>query len=375
VKSHLSEEEINKYQNHSLSPSELLELDEHMENCTDCATRLMNPSMIDSRTASLQMHLQTAEDEDHLEYEELIGYLTQKLKPFDREIVEKHLQTCAACAADEQDLRKFRKVVDTRRSSQSFTLRFAAVAAAIIFVTIGAALYFLNQPKSKPIAFVIQDGPDQISFNKDGHLVNSNTKIGKDVEQQIQNAFEGKGLQKPPMLSELQGKKGVLLSGENPQKYFHLIEPVGTVVRSDHPTFRWDAQPGITDYTISIYDTQFHLAAQSPLLSQKEWTVDRSLERGKTYVWILSGHLADKTVKAPLPPEPEAKFKVLSSKDLEKLNQKETRDSHLLRGFNYLQYGLVDDASHEWLELSKDNPDSKEVTMLLESLQRIRQPK
>jgi hypothetical protein len=373
VRSHLSEEEIQKYHTRALSPSELLELDEHMESCADCSSRLLPEDVFDARVTSLQNDLQSAEDEDHLEYEQIIGYLKNTLSKTDQEVAEKHLQSCSTCTAEAQDLAHFRRVMQKREKSRTF-IRVAGIAAALVGIAIAARLFFQS---SEPVAFVINDGQNQIAFNKEAHIIDKNLNIGTIEQQQLQSAFQGKGLAKPSALQDLQGKNGVLLSDEPTNKNFELLGPVATVVSTDRPTFRWKAAEGISDFSISIYDTNFNPVANSPITNQKQWTIETPLERGKVYLWIVSGHLGEKIIKAPVPPAPEAKFEVLSAGDFQKLNQHklEYGQSHLLLGLYALQLGLIDDAGQEWSQLSKENPNSKEVKMLLESLEKIRHPK
>ena len=165
MKSHFSEDQIKNYHARKLTPSELLQMDEHMEQCTDCSTRLIQNSTVDCRVASLDHHLQEESEEDHLEYEQLIGYLEHTLDPSDREIVEAHLQSCASCLTEEQDLRSFRKVITDRRKRSAFILQVAGIAAAIAVLVI-AARVLLIKPDAEPVAFMIHDGQYQIAFNE-----------------------------------------------------------------------------------------------------------------------------------------------------------------------------------------------------------------
>ena len=76
----------------------------------------------------------------------------------------------------------------------------------------------------------------------------------------------------PEAMNDLKSKKGVLLSEDVPDAQLHVVQPLGTVIGTDRPTFRWKGPAEASGYTVSIYDTHFDLVAQSPMIDQKEWT-------------------------------------------------------------------------------------------------------
>jgi hypothetical protein len=76
-----------------------------------------------------------------------------------------------------------------------------------------------------------------------------------------------------------------IISRNNPDREFSTIKPVGTVILSDRPTFRWLRLDGATSYIVEVYDDKFAKVATSPQLIDNSWTASQSLPRGKTYTW------------------------------------------------------------------------------------------
>jgi hypothetical protein len=74
---------------------------------------------------------------------------------------------------------------------------------------------------------------------------------------------------------------------------------------------------------------------------------------------------------APVPPAPEAKFKVLEAALAEKIEEAKStaNDSHLLLGVLYAEAGLLADAEKEFLALQSVNPKSPVPNALLKQVQ------
>ena len=60
-----------------------------------------------------------------------------------------------------------------------------------------------------------------------------------------------------------------------------MIEPVGSVLLTDRPAFRWSPLEGATAYVVEIFDGEFNLVAASPLIGGS-WAAPMSLPRGET---------------------------------------------------------------------------------------------
>jgi len=98
------------------------------------------------------------------------------------------------------------------------------------------------------------------------------------------------------------------------------------------------------------------------------------LPRGEIYTWQLTVETKNGTIREPVPPEPEARFKVLAQIEAAPLEkaQREHSDSHLSLGILYTQAGALDDAERELTALLAANPNSQIAKDLLASIQEVR---
>src|SRR5262249_53363300 len=142
------------------------------------------------------------------------------------------------------------------------------------------------------------------------------------------------------------GKRGTLAGGSGEGSPFALLGPVGIVVETDRPTFRWQTLAGATAYSVAIFDSGSGEAADSGQLTRAKWIPARPLKRGETYSWQVTAVKDGKEPKSPEPPAPEARFKVLDSSKAEELAQarKLYPNSHLILGSVCERVGLLADA-------------------------------
>ena len=68
--------------------------------------------------------------------------------------------------------------------------------------------------------------------------------------------------------------------------------------------------PGASRYQVAIFDARFEEVARSEAITGTEWTPARPLPRGVTLSWQLTATTARGAVQAPVPPAPEARFRV-----------------------------------------------------------------
>jgi hypothetical protein len=151
-----------------------------------------------------------------------------------------------------------------------------------------------------------------------------------------------------------------------------VIEPVGEVVLSNRPSFRWSALEGASAYVVEVYDDQFRLVATSPQLTERSWTT--SLARGKVYSWQVKATKDGEEVTSPRPPAPQAKFRVLDqsrANEIAKAKQAYA-SSHLTLGLLYADAGLLREAEQEFRALRRANPNSEIARSLLRQVQSIR---
>src|SRR5689334_18151494 len=107
---HLSEEQIALYKVRRLAPEELLWVDDHISECTDCRLRMVPPTVL---RAALQNNLASDQaypnsKKEHLQYEQLEAYVDGIIPKADEATVRAHLETCSRCYEELRDLNSFK---------------------------------------------------------------------------------------------------------------------------------------------------------------------------------------------------------------------------------------------------------------------------
>src|SRR6185436_3074596 len=129
---------------------------------------------------------------------------------------------------------------------------------------------------------------------------------------------------------------------------FKIIGPFATLVKTDHPTFRWTELSGATSYTVSVFDADLHPIEMSPPLTDTQWRISDRLEAGIKYTWIVTATRDGKEVVAPALPA-RAEFKVILESEFINLNRTVSRTaSHAARAVLYAKAGLLEEAEKEF---------------------------
>jgi len=222
------------------------------------------------------------------------------------------------------------------------------------------------------IVVALNDGPGQVTLDREGNLAG----VPPEYQQTVKQTLTAQQIGSPQMLSELIGKSGVLMGPADEGHPIALLSPVGTVVLSDRPVFRWRRLDDADGYVVKIYDAGFNEVVASPQLSRTVWTTTRALQRGRTYSWQVMARAAAKEVISPVKPAPDAMFMVLDQAKANDLIHAKNAvgSSHLTLGILYAQAGLLDDAERELQALLRANPQSPLAQKLLRSVREKRRP-
>lgn len=114
ISEHLSSQQMKAYRERTLSPDELLDVDAHLTHCDSCRLKLLDPAALPHAVLAFKSEWHAAEEDPlHLEFEQLAGYLDNRLGEVDREIAESHLELCETCAMELADLRALRAALST----------------------------------------------------------------------------------------------------------------------------------------------------------------------------------------------------------------------------------------------------------------------
>lgn len=219
----------------------------------------------------------------------------------------------------------------------------------------------------------LNDGARKVSIDTEGRVRGLETLSPAEQDAVRTALLRGRA----PSSSELEGlgaRGGERLMGAPGASSFGLQGPVGVVVRTETPTFRWNALEGASHYTVNVFDSGFNRVMTSGPVNKTEWTATRPLTRGTLYVWQVTASVNGKEIQAPAPPAPEARFRVMSRAQAESIERGEKlyAGSHLMLGLLYSRAGLLDEAEREFRALVAANPDSQAAQRLLKNIELLK---
>ena len=319
---HLTDEQWNGYRSRTLSPSELLEIDEHISVCEACRGRAIHPPDL-AQIRSLRAELSV-----HLEYAEVVACAEGNPSPESTQ----HLLECDLCAAEVDDLRQFRAELRTSTRPSTVTIRRwmpAAIAAGVVFAA--ALSFWYTRPARRPIS------PDQ--------------------RQALNLAAAAHRLERAPILDQLIRKRGELL-GVSTGPAFELTAPMGSAILTDRPRFEWKPLTGGTRYVVAVFDENFNKVVESPAVAATSWQPESPLRRGQVFVWQVTARAGGATVHSPMPPEPEARFEVVSEQEAREIEsvRREHPGDHALMAELLAKDGALDEAGKEIDALASTDP-------------------
>jgi hypothetical protein len=262
----------------------------------------------------------------HPSFDELAGFVDEKLDPISRELVASHAEDCARCRRELRDLQSFAKQRRTgfspSRGGLKPALRFALGLAAAVL------LFVLLRPAAPP--------------SRELHI---------------------------PQQALALRSSTLALRGRAPLGGPEPLAPLGAIIINDRPAFTWNAIPNAR-YRVEVFDPSFRGVASSGVLEDTRWTPPAPLPRGGTYLWQVTALTPSGSVTAPRPPSPEARFVVLDGAHaaaLERLARSEARPS-LALGVAYAEAGVLDAAARELRAV--DNDEARRFLRQLEQTAR-----
>jgi hypothetical protein len=417
---HLSPEQQVLLINRALPQRPLSECLTHLADCAACrkqVSQLRGFPMI----WSSEVEVTPA----HLEYEYLSAYVLGKLDEVEREIAANHLAVCEFCDGEAQALTALQaELRSTLVVSQStsepatpatwrewivnlwprwFPLPGEATWAGPALALACCALVFLvsaggwlgwrvsRQPAEKlaanpshttpavpatptslpdtpseqvsaasPPLLALLDHGQAITLHLDGSL-HVPLALPPAYERVLKSTLEQRRLVLPAGLKSLAPPPNTLKGAGVEPNGFQVLAPVGRVLTTDRPTFRWQHQPEASNYVVAVFDEDFNPVLTSPPVTQTSWQTNHALPRGRRYLWQVTAHLAGRQLTVPLAPAPEARFQVLPQAKAMELHRarREFGQSHLLLSTLYAQAGLLDEAERELRALQRENPQAR----------------
>lgn len=433
---HLSEDDIVRYRDRKLAPAELLDADSHLALCDSCHGRMIDWPVLNEKAsgASITFDKAVAAEITHLNYEQLAALVDDEISDIDREIVKSHLDLCSPCETEFNELREMRSAIATRAKETkatkgtkeargyvpafwrlpAFSLLAVAALATVALLSFlisiplrrenaearqkiaeleqsnsalreqsGAAENLQNelaglrqenerlrQAAESQALVALNDGGGRIVLDAQGNVSGIQTAPGYD--QAVKDALRTERVKLPASLREIRSQSGTLMGGG--QTEFSVRAPVGIVIETDRPAFRWTALDGGASYTVTVYDSNLNKVAESGPLTSTEWTLPSALARGRIYIWQVRATKDGQQVVAPSPAAGRAKFKVLEQSKIDQiaLSRRSGVKSHLVLGLLYADAGLLSEAEQEFNALLAANPDSPTARKLLQSVRQAK---
>jgi hypothetical protein len=370
-------------------------------------------------------------EQAHLTFERTAAYVDEVLAGEELQVVKDHLTGCEQCAMAAYDLRAFRnqvmpgldreyrqhpapatienrwrRFVASMRSisPRSPALVVSSALAALLMIAAGRLIWQAMERKGKnpnmaqttpstttpvvtPVVSPIptqegvvmviaqlNDGAGQVVLDGNGKLSGVD-HLPPGYQQMIRNALSSQRLEKSPLLAGLVRPDALLMrSGDIRGDEFSVINPVGIVMLSDRPTFRWSPLEGATGYVVEVYDDKLNRVIISPQLTDTSWTAPQSLKLGGIYSWEVTAIKGGEEFSSPHSPAPPAKFRILDQTLANEIDQarRAYASSHLTLALVYTKAGLLDEAEQEFHALQKANPKSMISLRLLAKIKAMR---
>jgi hypothetical protein len=408
---HLSSHTIELLTVGALSPAQLLTATRHLATCVECRQKASERAGVPGRTQQLRAQLQPLSTEtSHPDYEQLEAYLEDSLPFIDRETLKRHFDSCAPCLNEVHELEALRDNLKTypavagptatlkgeRESSwQRITAllwmrpaQFALLTVTVALIAIIVVLMIKRSPT--PLATKDSAPPNNNEANQNSQVAAASPNASNEeqptpngagnlaaaapYQSMIKQTIDAQKVSPPSAIRDLIGKESKLLGASEEQDRFALVSPLGTVIRSTRPTFRWQTLPGVNSYSVAILDSQLDVVEQSSPTGKASWTPLHPLKRNVVYIWQVTALKDGREVTAPAAPAREARFKILSAEKTATLTPVTTElaGSHLKLGIVYAHEGLLDDAEQEFRAAIAVGEDSALARKLLQSVRQMR---
>jgi hypothetical protein len=243
--------------------------------------------------------------------------------------------------------------------------------AAMIVLAVGVSRWHQAPPHEVPSVTI----PDSNGLPRE--TLTAINDLPLEEQSAVHEAITQQRIKSPDRLAKLQGKRQTLL-GESPETLeFKVLTPVGEVVPDVRPAFQWEPLAGARSYSVVIFDENLNQVLSSRRLHATQWTPNRSLKRGQSYLWQVTAELGgSKSVSAPSPPSPEARFHILDQQKADQIAhfQRAHPESHITLGILYAQAGVLEDGEKELRLIPQTDPNYPMAQKLLKSIQEIRHP-
>ena len=319
--SHLTADTLAALVQRRLPPDGIADALRHLESCSDCRA---NAAAHAGDPGAVRAAL-TGEDVEHLDLDaDLIPYVDGAARPDQIEIVESHVEDCATCRAELDDL------LALRGSKPRRSLRWLAIAASFAIAALLAGAFFMTREMSP------QATPQAISSPAIGiptPVEDANPEWTRLVTATLSNGR----LPFPSDLASLHGTSDALRSST--AAGVDRVAPAGVVIDEPRPEFSWP--PRGESFVVLVFDGETEVA-RSDALRGSHWKPQRDLRRGRTYSWQVEATTGAETDYIPAPPAPPAMFRIAGEEDHRAIAEalRARPEDHILHAALYARAGL-----------------------------------
>ena len=362
------------YRSGHLPVSEVLGVSDHLAACPACRARL--PAAKPDATAGWQVDLPAILLEALPDYEEMAALLDGSLDAAQAAATHARLAASPAAAAAFADLQRFRDEVAALppkwhgpeyfpgAANPAETAELPAVRKIVPFPRLGRASWIA----AAAAVVLLSAGwwlaagvhPAKTRFLwADADL----SRLPDDLRRSVERAARTGTVDTPPTLAELSAPREILAGSPPPTTSLRLLAPVGVVVPEERPALQWTPVPEATGYVVYLADAE----ERTPALRQEvpagvtAWTPPAALAGGTTYEWQVEARCGNESLaRAPRPPEPEARFRVLDAPRAAELTEVERLypQNALILGTAYARAGLMREAEQQFEALAQRYPES-----------------
>ncbi len=423
---HLSTTDIDRYRSKAITADEAQLLDSHLAECEECRRNFLDSESVSAAYGFVRHSLGPVSQsaETHMAYEEMAAYVDGTLDAIGRDVVEVHVKTCTDCESDVAALMRLREAIESDEVAvaaisqapvpfwQRAAFRIGLEALAVLLIIVGVVWFSTRQIKSlraenerlrksvgeyeaviagleHRINSLEPEGPDgstvneseiTVKLNDGGNIVTMDAEgtvrglesFPEQYRQAVKQVLETGRVSRPPVIAQLRGGPETTMAGNTDGSGFRLLSPIGVIVQTTQPTFRWAPFRDAIAYEVSVSDVGGDVI-EVATVSGTGWRPATPLARGRVYHWQIRAMTKDgREVKSPPVGQPDAKFSVLDQNKFNEIERarKTYSSSHLVLGTIYAKAGLINEARREFRALLDANPESQISRRILGSLTR-----
>ena len=410
MKKHPTETEMEAYRNRTASPEQLLAINDHIFECDQCFRLVDSPEKVQAAYEAVNKYVLLGVE--HLDYDQVEGYVDGTLDVEKRESVAVHIEDCKECAREVREIAELKARIEADVKSRTTLGKLAAflkmpvnlfavglaVFTIVLAIVFWAHAYRMNlhvaalenaiarieqngndlrrqiegisakRPGGAPLA--LKDGNRQILIDEKGELLGFDM-LPANYRDALKDALTAGRISILPPPETTLGQKGSTLGSRPQGRTFEALSPAGTAVEDTRPVFEWQPLAGATSYTVFVKDLATGAEIEGQPTGRTTWTSDKPLVRGHQYAWMVEAAIDGQRVRAPAPEKPFATFRILDEQQAQEISlaRKAWGSSHLVMGLVYARAGLAREAEKEFRELVAANPESSTARSLLASVE------